>query len=144
MSFGAAGVVGEVTALGGTKNDVLLGDNADDRLEGREGEDTLSGLGGNDRLQGEQGDDTLTGGSGDDLFIFADGDGVDVITDFAAGTGTDDVISLALVSSLNNFADVQASTNNVGSDVDIDFGSGNSLTLLGVNLVNLASDDFLF
>ena len=66
-----------------------------------QGEDSLTGVGGDDFLQGGNGDDTLTGGSGNDTltgglnsdtFVFDVGSGLDIITDFKAGAGTDDVI----------------------------------------------------
>jgi Ca2+-binding RTX toxin-like protein len=53
---------------------------------------------------GQGGDDILTGGAGADLFVFADGDGADVITDFGDG----DRIDLRAVSSIDDFADLQA------------------------------------
>ncbi len=120
---------------GSDYNDEILGNGGNNRLEGGLGDDQISGLGGND---------TLIGGDGDDLFTFADGEGNDTINDFVAGVGTDDQIDFSAVALLNNFADVQANVSQVGFDAVIDLGGGNSVTLIGVDLLNLHQDDFLF
>ena len=100
------------------------------------------GTNGNDTLYAATGDDVLIGGGGDDLFVFGDGD--DTITDFTAGASTDDVIGLAGVTAVNSFQDVQDNASQVGGDTVIDLGGGDSVSLIGVNLVDLHQDDFLF
>ena len=47
------------------------------------------------------------------------------------------------VSGLASFADVQAAASQVGGDTLIEFGGGDSITLIGVNVGDLHSDDFL-
>lgn len=89
------------------------------------------------------GDDLLWGGDDDDTFIFSDGDGKDIFKDFTAGA-TEDEIDFSGVSSFASFADVQAASTQVGSDVVITIDANNSVTLEGVTLGNLTSDDFIF
>ena len=125
----------------GAKN--LTGTDGNDSFIGSDEGDTLSGEGGDDRLQGGLGDDTLMGGDGDDLFVFADGDGADTISDFTAGAGSDDVIDLMNVTGADSFADVQNAASQSGADTQIDFGNGDTITLLGVNVGDLHEDDFL-
>ena len=90
------------------------------------------------------GSDTLTGGAGTDTFVLHDASGTVTISDFSAGSNSDDVINLADVSSLNNFAAVTAAATDVGSDVIIDLGGGSTLKLTGVLKANLDSSDFSF
>mgnify|MGYP000157994146 CR=1 FL=1 len=95
-------------------------------------------------ITGNGGNNILTGGAGDDLFVFSDGGGNDTINDFTAGAGTDDAIDMAGVTALNSFADVQAAASQVGADVLIDMGGGDSVSLIGVDLADFHQDDFLF
>lgn len=119
----------------------LTGNAGNNALDGGAGDDTLYGGDGNDTLDGGTGSDTLFGGLGDDLFLFSDG--VDIIGDFTAGVGSDDVIDLAEVTTLNSFEGVQAAARQVGADVQIDAGGGDSINLIGINLADLHQDDFL-
>lgn len=82
--------------VAGAGNDILSGTSGEDNLQGLGGNDTLYGYAGADKLQGGDGDDvliggagadTLSGGAGADRFHFEHpGDGMDVISDFVAGT----------------------------------------------------------
>jgi Ca2+-binding RTX toxin-like protein len=117
-------------------DDVVFGSSEADRINGRRGDDFIDGGAGNDRLSG--------GKDGDDLFVFGDGEGNDTISDFVAGAGSEDRIDLAAVTLLNNFADVQANVSQVGLNAVIDLGGGNALTLIGVDMLTLHQDDFLF
>ncbi len=122
----------------------VVGSAFDDVLTGNAGANTLVGGDGNDILDGGAGNDTLTGGAGNDQFIFVDNSGADTITDFVAGAATDDVIDFSGASLLNNFADVQAASSQVGLDTLIDMGNGDTVTLEGVSMANLHQDDFQF
>jgi hypothetical protein len=95
----------------------------------------------NDTLVGGTGDDTMFGGVGSDTFVFAAGDGHDTIGDFAVG---EDVIALNGIEGLTDFGALVAQASNVGSDVVIDLGPDQSLTLVGVQVENLDSGDFAF
>jgi serralysin len=96
---------------------------------------------GDDTLTGGAGADTLTGGTGDDLFIFADGAGDDSVTDFTAGSATDDVLDISAFS-FADLAAVLAVTTQVASDAVIDLHANDSVTLLGVDKNDLHGDDF--
>jgi Ca2+-binding RTX toxin-like protein len=113
-------------------------------LYGLAGADTLDGRGGDDTLEGGSGDDTMTGGLGDDSFVFADGHGNDTITDFVAGAASSDVIDLRRLTAAASFTDVMAAAAHVGEDTVIDFGDGDSITLLGVDSTQIEEQDFLF
>ena len=138
----------DVTLEGGGGNDVLiaqdlapavignvlLGDDGDDRLIGKRWVDTLDG---------GAGDDVLIGGAGNDAFIVEPGEGRDVITDFVAGAGSDDVIDLQGFAALTSLADVLSIAVDDGSDTTLAFSPGNSLTLSSVRAADLHADDFL-
>lgn len=130
---------------GSAFNDTLAGDNGNNRIEGGIGADILQALDGADILLGETGNDTMTGGAGNDAFWYISGDGADRITDFTAGAASDDVIRLfGFGAPVNTFAEVLALSSQVGSDVVINFGGGNSITLANVTLGSLHADDFVF
>jgi Ca2+-binding RTX toxin-like protein len=94
-------------------------------------------------IEGGAGYDTLTGGAGSDLFIVRAGFGVDVVTDFRAGAGSEDAI-LFSTSLFSSFAQVISHSRQVGSDIWIEDGQGNTVVLTGVSLSSLAADDFGF
>ncbi|MEO1674198.1 MAG: S8 family serine peptidase [Pseudomonadota bacterium] len=137
---------GADTIDGGDGNDNINSGNLADSVMGAAGNDTLDGRVGDDRLDGGTGDDLLTGGSGDDTFIFAGFFGDDVITDFAAGAGSDDVIDLSGVGGITDFADLMANhltTDAVTGDALITNG-GDTIRLAGVAVGDLVSTDFIF
>ena len=160
--FGGAG---NDTGYGGDGSDALFGMDGNDRLYGQDGNDRFWGGTGNDLLDGGAGDDQLRGGAGfdtlvgstgndtltgnfnADTFVFADfggGFGQDTITDFDANNDLEK-IDLSLVSGITDFTDlVNNRMNQVGAHVVIDDGSGNTITLLNVNLGDLHGVDFLF
>ncbi|MGB0684023.1 MAG: cadherin-like domain-containing protein [Magnetovibrionaceae bacterium] len=135
----------EVTVTATSGQDSIAGGSEGDRLEGLAGDDQLMGLGGNDTLVGGTGDDYLLGGDGDDLFVFEGvSNGNDTIGDFTAGSGSGDAIDLR-DASFANFLDVTNALDDQGGTADavLDLGDGNSVTLLGVRIADLDSDDFL-
>ena len=93
-----------------TKAIKITGNALDNSILSGSGNDTLEGLGGND---------TLTGGNGSDVFIYSGGN--DVITDYDAK----DKISIGGGLTSSGF-----SVN--GSDVILNYGTGNSLTIKDV------------
>ena len=111
------------------------GDGDDNQYVGTSLADTLNGNGGKDRL---------SGGAGDDLFVYGANSSSDIITDFVAGTGTEDKIDLTAFTDIHTLGDVLSRATQVGADTVIDFGGGNTLTLNGVTRANLADEDFLF
>jgi len=130
---------------GGDDADLLLGSNGKDRLYGDNGDDTILGGGGRDTITGGLGDDRLVGGSHNDRFTFTPGTGADLIVDFVAGAGSDDVIGLiGWGAAFDSFTDVMNAASQVGGDVVINLGGGDSITLQDVTLASLHADDFAF
>jgi VCBS repeat-containing protein len=116
---------------------------ANDMLVGGTGADVLNSGAGNDFVIGLTGNDQLTGGTGDDQFVFTRGSGHDVVTDFTAGSGTDDVLELRGFG-YTDLAGIRAVSSQVGADVVINLSATDSVTLRGVQLADLAASDFLF
>ena len=108
-------------------------------LFGSSGNDTLRGGFGNDTLYGGPGNDTLFGGTGNDTFDFDVNFGQDVVNDFSAN---DDRIVFDF-KTFTNFADMQNNASQSGTSVIIQDGF-NNVTLIGTNLDDLATGDFLF
>lgn len=103
------------------------------------------------------GSDTVHGGAGDDIINLGVGDNVQAdnsdIAYISSGSGNDtissfdgyDVIRIlrnANGSGFQSGADILAAATQVGSDVVITLGGGNTLTLQGVSLASLSSADF--
>ncbi|WP_298957201.1 calcium-binding protein [uncultured Methylobacterium sp.] len=156
---GVYGEDGDDLVYGGTGHDYLTGDAGQDQLYGQDGDDrlfggeggdnlsggagadTLDGGAGNDLLFGNSGDDVLTGGAGADVFGFGPGDGLDRILDFVTGGAEADVIAFN-GGVFADFAGVLAASRQVGADVVIAYGSGDALTLQGVQLGALSATNF--
>ena len=142
LIFGGVGgeVDGDVyvsieNVTGSAYNDELTGDDADNALKGGAGDDWLSGRGGAD---------TLSGDSGDDLFVFGDGHGSDVVQDFQAGAGSEDRIDLRGVTAVSDFDELLGMATQTSADTVLDFGDGDTITLIGVDRGALHADDFVF
>ena len=144
--------------LGNSGNDTLIGEDGSDLLVGGGGYDLLDGGADNDTIIAGAGADTITGGTGDDLlrgksgpdtFVFEDGHGNDTIEDFRA-TNDAERIDFSGLSTINSLADLDVASatlgaaTQVGADVVIDTGSGNSILLTGVTLGDLDANDFIF
>ncbi|WP_306253248.1 Ig-like domain-containing protein [Parvularcula sp. IMCC14364] len=146
---------------GGDGNDDLRGNGGDDMLNGDAGDDTLVGGAGNDTLFGGDGgdildgrrdDDILSGGAGNDVlfgkagfdtFLFEDDFGNDVIADFNAADGEED-IDLSAVTAITDFADLENDhLTQDGLDALITDGA-NTIRLLNVNVNDLDATDFIF
>lgn len=131
------GGAGDDNLFGGGGDDTVDGGAGDDTLWGGGGDDTVDGGAGNDTLWGGGGNDLFTGGGGGDVFIFASGHGDETITDF-------DLVedSLRLIATTTDFTDadsVTAASSVVGGNLVIDLGGGDSLTLVGLGLSDIAS-----
>ncbi|MEZ5895360.1 MAG: hypothetical protein R3C51_03080 [Parvularculaceae bacterium] len=139
------GFEGDDRIFGGGGADTLLGNEGDDSLTGGGGGDRLKGDAGDDTLNGRFGADTVSGGAGDDLFEFRQGHGNDVIDDFTAGAASEDVVRLiGFGAAFDSFAEVLAASSQIGANVVIDFGGGDSITLENATLASLHADDFTF
>ena len=130
--------------IGGAGNDILVGDDGVDLYANAFGTGGTSFDSGNDTLDGGTGADTLTGGNGNDTFIFAPGGGADVVTDFAAGAGIVDRVSLVAFGGIHNLNDALSFATQVGADTVFSFGGGDTLTLQNVAKSGLVADDFAF
>jgi Ca2+-binding RTX toxin-like protein len=97
----------------------------------------MNGMGGADTIVGGAGDDRLTGGDGADTFIINRGDGHDVITDFGNGG---DLLDLSKFYTAHLSPTIIAS----GADTLIQFSTGESISLLGVQPSQLVSTSMGF
>ncbi|MET3339213.1 beta strand repeat-containing protein [Bradyrhizobium ottawaense] len=131
--------VGHDTILGGVTS--VAGSNFNDTITGSGGNDQLFGNGGNDLLSGGAGNDGLNGGIGADTFVYAAGGGADTIGDFLQADA--DKIDLTGIPGVSTLADVQALATQQGPNTVINFGNGDTLTLLNVTLSNLTAADFI-
>jgi Ca2+-binding RTX toxin-like protein len=129
------GLAGHDVLIGGALSDSLWGNNGNDNLQGRAGDDLLDGGFGDDNLSGEAGRDTLTGGSGNDLldggvgadvYHLARGDGQDRIRDIDSSTASIDQVQFSDLSTSQVSGVLRRS-----NDLQLTFGSGDSLTVLG-------------
>ncbi len=129
---------------GSAFGDTLQGTNDLNRIEGGAGNDLIQGLAGDDFLVGQAGADTLVGGAGDDQFWHVQGDGADTITDFTPGPGDDLVRLFGYGAAFDTFGEVIGASSQSGSDVIIDFGGGDTITLQNTTLASLTAADFVF
>ena len=146
------GGLGRDKLWGGNDNDTLEGQAGDDRLEGGfgwdilrggfgadtlnggGGQDKLSGGDGKDTLRGQAGNDKLWGGAGADQFVFARGEDRDTIYDFQNNL---DEIKITGYGSKSN---ILSNASNVGNNVVIDFGNGDSLTIYNTTVAAITDD----
>jgi Ca2+-binding RTX toxin-like protein len=135
---------GDDTLIGGAGNDTLTGGMGADWLDGGDGADVLTGGLGQDTLIGGAGDDTLTGGADGNVFVFGVSWGSDIITDFVAGSGTNHDLIRFDRAVYGDYASVLAAATQVGADVVISDGNGNTITLQNVDLAALTADNFEF
>lgn len=135
---------GDDALAGDAGGDLLIGGAGGDTMFGGAGDDIMTGGAGRDLMYGGAGDDLLLGSDGTDLFIFEDGFGTDRIIGFDASS-TGDVIVLTDVSAIVDYNDLVANhMAQVGGNVVISDGQGNSVTLVGFDLDELEAGDFVF
>jgi Ca2+-binding RTX toxin-like protein len=137
------GLGGNDLVKGGAGNDLMYGGLGNDNMQGGLGADTIFGDAGNDILDGDKGNDIMNGGLGNDRFVFDNRDGNDRINGFVAG-GTDDVLDFRTTAfNFTTFAQVLAHAHDVGTNVVIDTGGGDSVTLAGIHEAQLRTVDFI-
>jgi Ca2+-binding RTX toxin-like protein len=128
----------ENLALSGTAY-FVVGNDLDNLMLGSTRDNILLGGGGNDTLDGGAGQDILWGQAGADIFVIRKGTGTDIIADFMPGTDRLDVrdygfkTTAALISRMTQ----------VGTDISVDLGGGDSLMLMGVKVTSLGAADLL-
>ena len=117
--------IADTIAAGDGKDNVHAGV-GNDHVDGGAKADKLWGDAGNDDLWGNTGNDRMWGNAGSDKFQFHEGDGNDVIVDFDAigGGKQQDYLSL---DDGDTFTIKKS-----GHDLILDFGDGDTLTLLDV------------
>ncbi|MGM4905210.1 DUF4347 domain-containing protein [Tardiphaga sp. 866_E4_N2_1] len=127
----------------GTGSFTGTGSSTADTITGGVGNDTLNGGQGADMLIGSAGNDTLVGGTQSDTFVFAANFGRDVISDFVAGAGSDDVMQFdqALFTDFNA---VLAAATQDGANTVITYDANNTVTLTNVAVTSLHANDFIF
>lgn len=128
---------------GGEGNDVIDAGSGADVIRAGAGNDVVDGGSGADRIEGGAGDDKLTGGSGHDVFAFAAGFGKDTVTDFKTTGASSDVLEFS-TDVFADYATAIAAARQVGTDTVFTLDADNTVTLTGVQLASLQSDDFLF
>ncbi|WGR78361.1 MULTISPECIES: Ig-like domain-containing protein [unclassified Bradyrhizobium] len=116
---------------------LILTDSVPSPATGNDLNNIIVGNAGDNLIDGGRGNDVLTGGAGRDTFVVNAGNGNDVVTDFQAGAGGD-------VLQLNNtgfktFTDVTAAMKQVGTDLVLTIGSGETITLENTSLQNLTA-----
>ncbi|MGE4167524.1 MAG: calcium-binding protein, partial [Xanthobacteraceae bacterium] len=138
--FGSTDTLANIEWVVGTNEaDGISGNAASNRFEGLAGSDTLDGRGGSDVLNGGAGDDILIGGGDDDLFVFEDGTGNDTVTDYAPGADRLDVSAFYA-----DFATLETQIEDVDGNAVIHLDADDSVTLIGIQKVQLQSTDFVF
>jgi Ca2+-binding RTX toxin-like protein len=107
-------------------------------MTGNKGDNHLAGLNGNDVLNGAKGNDILEGDLGADTFVFNTGSGKDTIADFL--DGTDRLVSNEVLN-MQDFDDLIIKQK--GENVVINFGDGDTLTLMHMSKGDIDYGDFM-
>ena len=134
----AWGADGYDLALAPNIENITLMGTSNARAIGNDVGNILIGNAGDNLIDGGKGNDVLTGGAGRDTFVIAKGAGSDIVTDFVGGAAGDTL-------RLDGFAfkslpAVAAATQQVGTDVVVNLGDGQTVTLLNTVLANVASN----
>jgi beta-glucanase (GH16 family) len=117
------------------ENLTVTGDNR--HAFGNSEDNIITGGTGSQTIDGHAGNDVLIGGGGADTFIFTRGDGSDLITDF----GADDMVRLNNYS-FSSFDQVTSHLSQVGADLHLDLGSGESLVFANKTAGDLHANQF--
>lgn len=105
-------------------------------IEGNALDNTITAGDGTQALAGHGGDDTLTGGGDADTFGYAPGDGNDVITDFTPGED-----HLHIGGGAASLGALLAAATETADGTVLTLDTGETITLLGVDLSALSADD---
>lgn len=144
LTIDMGGVSGTGDAAGDSFVNVerIFGSAFDDAILGDGASNTLFGNGGDDYLTGGAGNDSLFGGAGLDSYGFnTANDGADVINGF----GTNELIYiLGGDPAFDSWAELQAVAVYNGANTVFNFGGGNLLTLIGVDIADLSAANFDF
>ena len=124
--------------FGGQGDDRLWGGEGNDNVSGDEGNDVLKGGAGNDYMDGGAGRDVIWGGEGADFFAFREGSGRDIVRDFDV---SEDLLVFESLSGSTSFKLSFASQ--IGDNTVFNFGNGDVLVLVGVDMHTLTDDNFV-
>jgi hypothetical protein len=135
---------GDDTLISGQGNDQMWGDFGSELTRSSKRDVDCDDRGEDDEGDDDRDDDhclpSVKQYAGKDTFIFAANNGEDTIFDFQHGL---DTIKLKGIAGFQAFSDLHiAASASQPSDSVIDFGNGNSITLVGVN--HLEASDFEF
>ena len=121
---------------------VGVGNNLDNLLvaEGPANYTLVAGTGNDVMIGNGSGDPQFDTGAGSTTFVVAKGDGNDVIANFRNGI---DVVRLNNFTSLTSLAAVQAAMTQVGSDVVLNLGGGQTLTFRNETIAQFQAGDFM-
>lgn len=125
----------------------IVATDAGDILFGGDGDNVIYGQGGDDRIVGGGGGDHLYGGSGADVFAFDSRSGADVIFGFEIDGAGHDVFGVQTNvngSGIVNYATLVMHATDVGANLVIDLGGGNTVTLVGLHVADLSASLFMF
>jgi Ca2+-binding RTX toxin-like protein len=114
-----------------------LGGNYASPATGNDLDNIIIGNAGNNVIDGGRGNDVLTGGAGSDTFVIHAGYGNDIITDFQTGAGGD-VLQLN-GTNFKTLTDVTAAMTQVGTDVVLALGSGQTTTFENTTIGNFTA-----
>ena len=130
--------------VGSVFGDGLRGDASANSISGNGGADVIYGRDGGDVLDGGTGTDRLYGGDGADSFIFSDGWGADTIEDFDPNLAGEN-LDLTAVSDITDYPDLLSNhLSSNGSGWAVITAGSDTITLTGVTIGQLSSDDFSF
>lgn len=136
------GEAGNDVIFAGAGNDSVNGGAGDDDIFSGGGDDTVDGGSGADTLWGGGGNDQFTGGAGADTFVFAAGHGDDTVTDFDV---SEDILRISgTTTDFTSVDDVTAAASVVSGNLVIDLGGGDSLTLEGLAISDIAQMNITF
>ncbi|WP_297768431.1 Hint domain-containing protein [uncultured Roseovarius sp.] len=150
------GNFGDDSILAGGGDDTIFSGFDSDFVDGGSGNDSILGSSGADTIEGGAGDDQIDLGSGDgdqDVVVLADGSGNDVVSSFESpidnGDGTVTGRDQFDVTGLTDASGNPVSTEDVtvsedtGGNAVLTFPGGESVTLAGVPITAVQSDDQL-
>jgi len=138
-AFGASGNI-EVINNGQLVGGVNLGEGNDTFRQNSNQGVNVNGFGGDDLIIGGRGNDRITGGTGRDTFRLNLNSGRDIITDFET---VDTLDVRAIFDNTRQILGANGAATQIGNNVAIDFGGGNSVTLENFEVGNLSADNFL-